>query len=125
MMATRRTKAGCLISLVIGFSIGVGFILGILAMKAYEKKKENPAFWKENAMKHLEKLHPSDAQRQLFEAHTDKAVAELTTLRKEAIQSVWQIVERALTGIQQDLTPEQNATFEKLRPKTPPEVVKP
>ena len=125
MSATRRTKAGCFIILVIGFSLGVGFLLGVLAMKAYEKKKENPAYWKASAMKHLEKLHPTDAQRLLFEAHTDRAVAELSTLRKGAIQSVWQIVDHALTSIQQDLTPEQKEPFEKLRPKPPPEAVQP
>ncbi|MCX6858504.1 MAG: hypothetical protein NTV80_26840 [Verrucomicrobia bacterium] len=125
MIATRRTKAGCLILLVIGFSLGVGFVLGVLAMKANEKKKENPAFWKENAMKHLEKLHPTDEQRQRFEAHTDKAVGELTTLRKGAIESVWQIVDQALISIEKDLTPEQKATFEKLRPKPPPEIARP
>ncbi len=125
MIATRRTKAGCLLTLVIGFSLGVGFVFGVLAMKAFEKKKENPAFWKESAMKRLEKLHPTDTQRQLFEAHTDKAVSELSDLRKSALVSVWQIVGRTLTHIEQDLTPEQKATFEKLRPKAPPEVIKP
>ncbi len=125
MIATRRTKAGCLLTLVIGFSLGVGFVFGVLAMKAYEKKKENPAFWKESAMKRLEKLHPTDAQRQLFEAHTDKAVSELSDLRKGALLTVWQIVGRTLTQIEKDLTPEQKETFKKLRPKAPPEVIKP
>jgi hypothetical protein len=125
MIATRRTKAGCLLTLVIGFSLGVGFVFGVLAMNAFEKKKENPAFWKESAMKRLEKLHPTDAQRQLFEVHTDKAVSELSALRKDALITVWQIVGRSLTDIEQDLAPEQKATFEKLRPKAPPEVIKP
>jgi hypothetical protein len=125
MIATRRTKAGCLLTLVIGFSLGVGVVFGVLAMKAYEKKKENPVFWKESAMKRLEKLHPTDTQRQLFEAHTNKAVSELSDLRTDALVSVWQIVGRTLTRIEQDLTPEQKATFEKIRPKAPPEVIKP
>ena len=76
-------------------------------------------------MKRLEKLHPTDTQRQLFEAHTNKAVSELSDLRTDALVSVWQIVGRTLTRIEQDLTPEQKATFEKIRPKAPPEVIKP
>ncbi|MES2735772.1 MAG: hypothetical protein V4672_05600 [Verrucomicrobiota bacterium] len=119
MSYSPRTKAGCLITLLILFSLGVGFTLGFIVSKGIQKKKEDPAFWKQAAMKHLEKLHPNVAQREKLEAHTDKAVAELTVLREEGIKNVWQIVGRAVEGIRQELTPEQKEVFEKIRPKAP------
>lgn len=121
MMFSRRTKAGCLISILILMSIGVGFVLGMIVSKNIQKKKEDPAFWKEAAMKQLEKLHPDEAQRKRFETHTGKAVAELSALREEGIKNVWEIVGRAVVEIDQDLTPKQRETFEKIRPK-PPEI---
>jgi len=121
MSLSRRTKAGCLISMLIVMSMGAGFMLGILVSKGLQKKKEDPVFWKQAAMKHLEKLHPNDAQRAKFESHTDKAVTELSALREEGIKDVWEIVLRATADIQQELSPEQRETFEKIRPK-PPEI---
>ncbi|MBB5036409.1 hypothetical protein [Prosthecobacter dejongeii] len=119
MSYSPRTKAGCLITLLIVFSLGVGFTLGIIVSKGIQKKKEDPAFWKQQAMKHLEKLHPAEAQRPRLEAHTDKAVAELTELREEGIRQVWEIVTRAAQDIEKELTPEQKEVFEKIRPKPP------
>ena len=119
MSYSPRTKAGCLITLLILFSLGVGFTLGFIVSKGIQKKKEDPTFWKQAAMKHLEKLKPDAAQREKLEVHTDKAVAELTALREEGIKNVWQIVGRAVEGIRQELTPEQKEVFEKIRPKAP------
>lgn len=119
MSVSSRTKAGCLISLLIVMSVGVGFALGLIVSKTVQKKKENPAFWKEAAMKQLEKLQPTDEQRKKFDAHTDKAVGELTALREKGIHDVWEIVGRAVGEIQQELTPEQKERFEKIRPKPP------
>ena len=121
MSVSSRTKAGCLISLLIVMSVGAGFALGLIVSKAVQKKKENPAFWREAAMKQLEKLHPTDAQRKEFETHTGKAVGELTILREKGIQDVWEIVGRAVGEIQQELTPEQKEMFEKIRPRPPEE----
>jgi len=122
MTVTRKKKAGCLITVLVFISIGIGFALGLIVSKATQKKKEDPAFWKEAAMNHLEKLHPSNEQRQKFAAHTDKAVGELSTLRTTAIKNVWEIVRRAVADIQQELTPEQQEIFEKIKPKEPAEI---
>jgi len=119
MIMSLRRKTGCLIIVLILMSGGTGFMLGLIVSKAVQKKKETPAFWKQAAMKHLEKLHPDEAQRQQFEAVTDQAVAELSTLREEGIRNVWSIVDQAAADIQKGLKPEQKETFEKIRPKPP------
>lgn len=119
MSIPRRTKAGCLLVLLVLFSLGAGFMLGFIASKNLQKKKEDSAFWKQAAMKHLEKLKPDDAQRTKFETHTDKAVKELSDLRSQAIGDVWEIVERVSNDIGKELTPEQKDAFEKIRPRPP------
>lgn len=119
MTVSLRSKAGCLITLLILLSTGVGFTLGILVAKGMQKKKEDPAFWKQAAMKKLDELNPDEAQRKRFETHTDQAVAELTGLRQEGIRRVWEVLDRALDGIEAELEPEQKETFEKIRPKAP------
>ncbi|MCW0220288.1 MAG: hypothetical protein OJI67_18320 [Prosthecobacter sp.] len=119
MSLSSRKKAGCLITLLIFMGIGVGFMLGLIVSKNIQKKKEAPAFWKQAAMKQLDKLQPDEAQRKKFEAYTDQAVAELSALRQEGIKNVWQIVERAVKSVEQELTPEQQQKFEDIRPKPP------
>lgn len=124
MTVSLRSKAGCLITLLIVLSTGVGFTLGILVAKGIQKKKEDPAFWKQAAMKKLDELNPDDAQRKRFETHTDQAVTELSSLRQEGIRRVWEVLDRALDGIEADLKPEQKQTFEKIRPKPPESLVR-
>ena len=117
-MVTRRFKAGCLITLLVCVSIVVGFFLGIAVAKAIAKKKEDPTFWNEAAIKQLEKLHPTDAQRSRFKAIVGGAVDELTVVRNETITSVQTILLRVLADLDKELTPEQHQQFEKMKPKT-------
>ena len=117
MIVRSRTSAVLLLSLLIVVSGGVGFFLGAIVHSAVVKKKEDPKFWREAALKHLAKIHPSEAQQKAFEQHVDVAVKDLTELRKEAIKDVWQIVGTALTAIDKELTPEQRTAFEKIKPR--------
>lgn len=121
MIFTRRTKVVLLLSLLVVVSVGVGFFLGIVLSSVINKKKEDPAFWKQAATKHLEKLHPTDEQRKKFEARTDSAVQELSTLQKEGITRIWDVINRATADIDKELTPEQREIFEKIKPREKPE----
>lgn len=116
-----RFKILFLLSLLVLISAGAGFFFGFAVSSSINRKKENPVFWKQAAMKHLQKLKPTDEQRKKFEARTNSAVDELTHLRKEAIKDVWEIVERAVADLDKELTPEQRETFIKIKPKAPPE----
>lgn len=116
-----RFKIVALLSLLVLVSMTAGFFLGAIVANKVNKKKENPTYWKEAAMKHLEKLRPDAEQKKKLEVPIDAAVKDLTDLRKQAIKDVWQIVDRAVIDIDKQLTPEQRETFEKLKPKTPPE----
>jgi putative protein kinase ArgK-like GTPase of G3E family len=117
MIFTRRTKVVLLLSLLVVVSVGVGFFLGIVLSSVINKKKEDPAFWKQAATKHLEKLQPTEEQRKKFEARTDSAVQELSTLQKEGITRIWDVINRATADIDKELTPEQRDIFEKIKPR--------
>ena len=121
MIRTRRTKVVLLLTLLVMVSVGVGFFLGIVLSSVISKKKEDPAFWKQAATKHLEKLHPTEEQRRKFEVRTGSAVQELSTLQKEGITRVWDVINRAVADIDKELTPEQRDLFEKIKPKEKPE----
>lgn len=117
MIIRSRTTAVVLISLLILVSVGVGFFLGVIVHSVVVKKKEDPKFWREAALKHLAKVQPSEAQQKVFERHVDAAVKDLTKLRQEAITDIWQIVDTAVVEIEKELTPEQRSVFEKIKPK--------
>lgn len=117
MMFRSRTSAIVLISLLVVVSVGVGFFLGVIVHGAVVKKKEDPKFWREAALKHLAKIHPTEAQQKVLEQHVDVAVKELTELRKEAIKDIWLIVDRAVASIDKELTAEQRIAFDKIKPR--------
>lgn len=122
MMISRRFKAGCLMTLLIGFCLGIGFVFGILAHQAWKKKTEQPEFMKWAAMKHLEKLNPDETQRQKLRTRVDAAVAELTSVKNQATHTVWDILDRTASEIDQDLTPAQKETWQKIKPQRPAEL---
>lgn len=122
MMISRRFKAGCLMTLLVGFCVGIGFVFGILAHQAWKKKTEQPEFMKWAAMRHLEKLQPTPEQRPKLEAKVDSTIAELMTFKAQAMRTIWDTLDRASADIDQDLTPEQKAKWSELKPKRPEEM---
>ncbi len=117
-----RTKAVLLILFLVLVSMGTGFFFGVAVSSAIAKKKDNPVFWKQTVRKQLDKLHPTVEQRKKFESRTDQAVQELLAIRKDAIGSVWEVVERAVIDIEKEMTPEQREKFKALKPKKPAEL---
>lgn len=122
MMISRRFKAGCLMTLLIGFCLGIGFVFGILAHQAWKKKTEQPEFMKWAAMKHLKKLEPTPEQLPKIEAKVDAAIAELMTFKAQALRNIWDILDRTSGEIDQDLTSEQKEQWSKIKPQRPVEV---
>ncbi len=121
MNFSRRFKVGCLMTLLVSFCIGIGFIFGILAHQAWKKKTEQPEFMKWAAMKQLEKLKLTDEQRPQLEAKVDTAITELMTIKSKSLQSLWDTLDHTAADIDQSLTSEQKVKWSKLRPKRPKE----
>lgn len=117
MNTSSRTKAGCLITVLVLVSMTAGFLLGAVATKAIAKRKDNPVFWKKNAMRQLDKLHPDEAQRKKFEVHVDTAVEEMLTIRQDVAIKAKVVLAKALSEIDKELTPEQREHFSKIKPE--------
>ena len=117
MMISRRFKAGCLMTLLIGFCLGIGFVFGFLGHQAWKKKTEDPAFMKWVVMNQLKKLKPTTEQHQKFETRVDDAITELMDFKKEAHNHIWDIIDRTTGDIEQDLTPAQKEEWSKIKPK--------
>lgn len=117
MTLSRRTKVGLLLTLLVLASVMVGFVLGATTAKTIAKRKEDPLFWKPAAIKHLEKLHPTDAQRTRFQAIIDDASARLTRIRAETVARAQEIVAKAVADVERELTPEQQEIFATIKPK--------
>lgn len=122
MTLSRRFKAGCLMTLFAGFCVGIGFVLGVLAQQTWKKKTEEPKIVKWAAMKHLEKLNPTEEQKRAFEPRIDAAIVELETYKAEAMRGVWDLIDRVVADIDAELTPEQKVKWEEIRPKRPEDV---
>ena len=116
-MISRRIKAGLLLTLLVLVCVTLGFLLGLGVAKAIAKKKDDPAFWNEAALRHLEKLHPDETQRERFKVLVGGAVDELTVVRQETISDVQRILTRLLSDIDKELSPEQHEMFSKMKPK--------
>lgn len=122
MMISRRFKASCLMTTVIGFCLGIGFVFGILAHQAWKKKTEQPEFMKWAAMNQLKKLDPTPEQLPKLEAKVDAAIAELMTFKAQAMRSIWDILDHASSEIDQDLNPEQKEKWSRNKPTRPEEL---
>lgn len=122
-MILRRPKLKILflLSLLVLVSAAAGFFVGIILSSVINKKKEDPKFWKESAMKQLAKLQPTETQRKNFDTRIDVSVQELVELRRQGIRDVWDVIERTLADVEKDLTPEQKEKLKEIRPKKPKE----
>ena len=119
MRLSRRFKAGCLMTVAACFCVGIGFVLGVLAQQTWKKKTEEPKIVKWAAMKHLEKLNPTEEQRRAFEPKIDDAIVEVETFKAEAMRGVWDLIDQVADGIDAELTPEQKVKWAEIRPKRP------
>lgn len=114
MMRRIRLRVVLLLSLLVAVSVIAGVFIGVILSSVIAHKKEDPVFLKQSLIKDLEKLHPTPEQRQKFEAPADKVVGRITQVRQQAADALKTFV----AEIENELTPEQRAIFEKkINPK--------
>ena len=101
------------------FCGGAGFVLGVVAVQVWKKKTEEPDFMRWAARKHLQKLKPSEEQWPKIDERIQTAVDEALQLKARSTRELWDIIERAADGVNEELTPEQRQKWEEIRPKRP------
>lgn len=103
------------IAIVSGFAGGaIGFRLG----REAARDRANPETWHERASRRFEEIvRPTPDQAPRLDAHLQAALAELRDIRRDTIARSAAVIDRLVTRVEAELTPEQKAAFEKLKPR--------
>lgn len=92
----------------------VGHRLGRQAMQA----RSDPESWHTRASRHFEQaVHPTPEQSEKLERHLGEALAELKAIRLEALNRSTEVIDRLAARVEAELTPEQKAAFERIKPR--------
>lgn len=102
------------LGLVCGLAGGaVGYRLGREAVQ----DRANPETWHERASRRFEEVvHPTPEQGPRLDAHLQAALKELREIRRDTIARSAAAIDRLVVRVESELTPEQKAAFEKLKP---------
>jgi hypothetical protein len=109
--------AACLLVLILASGFAGGLI-GRRLTKIDLERRSDPKKWNEAAMRTFDRtVRPTDAQRVKLQAVLDAAVEELKAVRADTIGRSKKIILRLVDEIERELTPEQKAAFEAMKPK--------
>lgn len=103
------------IALVCGVAGGaVGYRMGRQAMK----QRADPETWHEQATRRFDELvRPTAEQTKRLDVHLTAALSELRGIRQDAIARSTLVIEKLVTAVEAELTPEQKASFQQLKPR--------
>jgi hypothetical protein len=109
--------AACLLLLILSSGL-VGGLVGRRLARIELERRSDPKNWNEAAMRTFDRtVRPSDAQRVKLQALLDAAVEELRSVRTDTIGRSKKIILRLVDEVERELTPEQKAAFEAMKPK--------
>ena len=113
-----RWKITLILVAIVIVSVVAGGFAGFQWAKAISRKRSNPEAWNVQAMRSLEKgLHPTPEQKARMQTILDKGVEEFREIRIETIAKSNVVLERMITEVDKELTPEQRVEFDKFRAK--------
>jgi capsid protein len=107
----------CLLAIVVisGFA---GGLIGHRAARRQIEKRNDPESWNEHVARVFERtVKPTPEQGAKIQAHLDKAVRELQSIRLETIARSTNVIGRLVADVDRELTPEQRQAFEAMKPK--------
>ncbi len=114
-MKTKWKIVVVLLGIVLVSAVAGGIIGAKLAEHAL-KKRHAPEMWNQSVMRALQqrlKLTPPQAQK--VQAIIDGGVEEMKVIRQDTIQRTDVVIERMISDIDRELTPEQSAELKKLK----------
>lgn len=92
----------------------VGYRLGRQEMR----ERSNPEAWHERASRRFEEVvRPTPEQTQRLEGHLSVALGELKQIRSDALSRSTAVIDRLVERVEAELTPEQKAAFERMKPR--------
>lgn len=97
-------------------SMLAGAYMGAKYAERVIKRRHSPEAWNQIAMRALRsRLKPTPEQQAKMQRILDGGVEEMKGIRLETIGKTDVVVERMLTALEKEMTPEQRPEFEKLR----------
>jgi len=99
-----------LVSMLVGGFLGAKYAEGVI------RKRHTPEAWNRTAMRALQhRLKLTPEQNAKMQHILEGGVEEMKGIRLETIAKTDVVVERLLTELEKEITPEQRVEFEKLR----------
>jgi len=106
----------CLLAIVVVSGIAGGLI-GHRAARQQLEQRNNPESWNEHVARVFDRtVKPTPEQGAKIQAHLDRAVRELQTIRLETIARSTNVIGRLIVEVDRELTPEQRSAFESMKP---------
>ncbi len=104
----------------VGIALAFGLAGGVLGYRAGRQEMRNradPEAWHARALRRFDEVvNPSPEQSRKVSAHLDLALEDLRRIRQEAVQRTTVVIDRLVTRVESELTPEQRAAFQQLKP---------
>lgn len=106
-----------LVALVL-ISAVVGGLLGRRLARREIEARNNPMNWNEHVSREFNDLvHPTPEQEPRVQAHLDRAVRELQSIRRETLARSTNVIGRLIQDVEAELTTEQRRAFQAMKPK--------
>jgi hypothetical protein len=107
----------CLLALIVASGLAGG-LMGHRITRHHLDARNDPATWNEHVGREFDRVvKPTPEQSAIIQAHLDKAVRELQTIRLDAIARSTNVIWRLVAEVEKELTPEQRQAFEVMKPK--------
>ena len=118
MNPLRFWKTGlCLLGIVVATTL-TGGLIGHRVARRQLDARNNPENWNEHISREFDRLvKPTPEQDTRIQAHLDRAVRELQSIRMETIARSTNVISRLVAEVDRELTPEQRKAFEVMKPK--------
>ena len=114
----RHWKILLALAAVVAASGLTGVLLGHGMARRQFNTRNDPANWNVHVAAEFDRVvKPNPGQATRIQAHLDKAVRELQTIRLETIARSTNVIWQLVSEVQQELTPEQRKAFEVMKPK--------
>jgi hypothetical protein len=107
----------CLLGVIVAAALS-GALLGHRAARRQFEVRTNPENWNEHVSREFDRIvKPTPEQAVIIQAHLDRAVGELQTIRLDTIARSTNVIWRLVEEVERELTAEQRRAFAAMKPK--------
>lgn len=120
-MATNWRRHGLIVACLAGIGLGCGLAGGAVGYRLARQEmrsRSDPETWHERATRRFEEIvKPTPEQGPKLGRHLDAALEELKQVRREAITRSTTVIDRLVSEVEAELSPEQRRAFDRIKPR--------